>query len=102
MRKILPTLVPLVAIALAASHGHIVLRWVVTELAERVLWRGSKEQVEVERMQEKKGGKKMVQARGEKVEKTEKKRYESQGLRGGFWNGGEEGAREVGRVGKAE
>lgn len=67
---------------------------------ERVLWRGSEEEVEVQRMQDIRGGKGVM---GKKNEiKAEKKKFDSDGLRGGFWNGGEEGAREVGRVGKTE
>lgn len=73
-------------------------------IAERLLWRGSKEDVEVQRLQDKKGGNRReighVKAQGGRV--GEKRNYRTEGLRGGFWNGGEEGAREVGRVGKSD
>jgi hypothetical protein len=89
-------LIPLLAVALAASHGHIVLKWVVENVAERVLWRGSKEQEEVQRLHDQRGG------QGGAGIKREKKRYDVKELSGGFWNGGEEGAREVTRVRKSE
>jgi anoctamin-10 len=72
----------------------------VESVAERVWWRGSKEEIETQRMQEsRKGGQ---QIKREVEEKGEKRKYQSEGLRGGFWNGGEEGAREISRVGKAD
>jgi anoctamin-10 len=49
-RALLPTLIPLGLVALAASHGWFVLRWIVDAVAERTLWRGSPEEVEVQRM----------------------------------------------------
>jgi hypothetical protein len=96
-RAVLPTLIPLALLALAASHGYIILRWAVEAIAERVLWRGSQEEVEVQKMMAKgQGG---VEAR---LRELGERKYGSEGLRGGFWNGGEEGGREIGRVGKAE
>lgn len=95
VETILPTLIPLVAIALTASHGFIVVRWIVEAVVERVIWRGSPEEVEVEKMRARN-----TDQTTDGLEKLGTKRYDD--LRGGFWNGGEEGAREIGRVGKAE
>jgi anoctamin-10 len=95
LRTILPTLIPLALLALAASHGFLILRWVVEGLIERLVWRGSKEEIEVQRLRAKSHG-----VRGE-IEGL-KKKSGGEGLRGGFWNGGEEGAREIGRVSKLE
>lgn len=72
----------------------------VESVAERVWWRGSQEEVETQRMQENRTGGK--QLKREADEKGEKKKYQVEGLRGGFWNGGEEGAREISRVGKMD
>ncbi|WWD22681.1 hypothetical protein CI109_107174 [Kwoniella shandongensis] len=97
LQTLLPTLIPLGLVALAASHGFIILRWIVEGLAERILWRGSAEQVEIEKMKDSQDG------RRNQKSKLEKKGREEYGqLRGGFWNGGEEGAREIGRAIKAE
>lgn len=38
-------------IALAASHGYIVLRMIVRHVLERVMWKGSKEEKESERLE---------------------------------------------------
>lgn len=97
IKTILPTLIPLVALALAASHGFIVLRWIVEGVAERLLWRGSPEEIEVQRLT----------ARGNeglsnKSQELGKRKYNDESLCGGFWNGGEEGARAIGSVGKSE
>lgn len=62
---------------------------------ERVLWRGSKEEVEVQKLTVRRGG-------DDDDAKSGRKRFEDEDVGGGFWNGGEEGAREIGRVGKAE
>ena len=97
LRAILPTLVPVALIALAASHGFIILRWLVDAIAERVLWRGSPEEVEVQKVQARSSA-----ATAKKLEELSQKRYSADGLTAGFWNGGEEGAREIGRVTKAE
>ncbi|KAK8844765.1 hypothetical protein IAR55_006615 [Kwoniella newhampshirensis] len=98
LQTLLPTLIPLGLVALAASHGFIVLRWIVEGLAERILWRGSDEQVELQKLSATRGEKNEL-ARSQS-EKGGRKDYGD--LRGGFWNGGEEGAREIGRVIKAE
>jgi hypothetical protein len=101
-RALLPTLIPLGLVALAASHGWFVLRWIVDAVAERTLWRGSPEEVEVQRMTA--SSSKRVEQKLEKLDGLAKrvaaKSEEKTG--GGFWNGGEEGAREIARVGKAE
>ena len=94
-RMVLPTLVPLAAVALAASHGFIVLRWIVEYVAERVYWKGSAEEIEVQKLSA--SSKEMSKQLGD----LEKKPYDA-GPGSGFWNGGEEGAREIGRVAKAE
>jgi len=100
---VLPTLVPLVAIALAASHGFIVLRWVVEGLAERLLWRGSAEEVEVQKLLARGRGRE-DQARVSEAAGRGRKQYGRDEKRDGgvFWNGGEEGARAIGSVGKHE
>ena len=96
---VLPVLIPLAAIALAASHGHIVLRWIVDSIAERVLWRGSVEEVEVQKLR--------LRGIGEVREQLERLDMESKRDLGGessgaFWNGGEEGARAIASAGKVE
>jgi anoctamin-10 len=93
LRTILPTLIPLALVALAASHGFLILKWVVEGVVERLVWRGSKEELEVQRLRAKTHG-------VEKKLEGLSKRSGGEGLRGGFWNGGEEGAREIGRVTK--
>ncbi|KAK4684084.1 anoctamin-10, partial [Tremellales sp. Uapishka_1] len=90
LKTVLPTLIPLALVALAASHGFIVLRWLIDGIMERTLWRGSAEEIQVQKMS----------ARKVNVSKVEKRNYGE--LNGGFWNGGEEGAREIGKIGKAE
>ncbi len=103
LRAVLPTLIPLVPIALAASHGFIVVRWTIENVAERLLWRGSEEETEVQRLTER-GSQGVKQKIRELSEAGTRKRYESdeKGVWGSFWNGGEEGARAIGSVGKAE
>ncbi|RSH83969.1 hypothetical protein EHS25_005213 [Saitozyma podzolica] len=101
-RALLPTLIPLGLVALAASHGWFVLRWIVDAVAERTLWRGSPEEVEVQRMTA--SSSKRVEQKLEKLDELAKKvaaKSEEKTV-GGFWNGGEEGAREIARVGKAD
>ena len=95
LETILPTLIPLVAVALTASHGFIVVRWIVEFVVERAIWRGSPEEVEVQKMRAR-----STDQTADALEKLGTRRYEEQS--DGFWNGGEEGAREIGRVGKAE
>jgi hypothetical protein len=87
----------LALVALAASHGFIILRWVVEGVVERFVWRGSKEEIEVQKLRAKSDS--GLQA---KLEGLEKRSMGGEGLRGGFWNGGEEGGREIGRVVKTE
>ena len=98
----------MIAVALAASHAHIALRWAVERVAERVLWRGSAEEGEVAKMNvrgvkdgqgdqgEGYGG----YAQGQREEKGVS--AGPAGAAGAFWNGAEEGAREIARVGKVE
>jgi len=96
LQTILPTLVPLAAVALAASHGFIVLRWIIETVVERVLWRGSEEEREVQRMRERSS-----KAVKDELDNVGKRQYKDE-LGGGFWNGGEEGARAIGRVAKTD
>lgn len=97
IQTVLPTLIPLALIALAASHGFIILRWTIERAVEKTLWRGSPEEVEVQKLRARTN--EGVQTA---LDRLEKRQYDSKDLRGGFWNGGEEGAREIGRVIKAE
>ncbi|KAI0741264.1 DUF590-domain-containing protein [Daedaleopsis nitida] len=46
-----PLLSSALLIALGASHGYILVRMLVRHTLERLLWRGSKEQLEAERME---------------------------------------------------
>lgn len=75
----------------------------VENVAERLLWRGSAEEAEVQKINVRGGLRGEVQE-GDLQEKGKRYdiKYKDEGLRGGFWNGAEEGAREIGRVGKAE
>ena len=107
LQTILPTLIPLLTIGLTASHGYIILKWVIEQIAERVLWRGSREEAEIQRLTEK--GSKGLSERVESLSSKGRKRgYNDFGNGssspsfGGFWNGGEEGARAIGSVGKVE
>lgn len=97
IQTLLPTLIPLALVALAASHGFIVLRWIVEASVEKLLWRGSVEELEVQKLQAKTDA--TVQ---QSLDTLAKRQYDSKSLRGGFWNGGQEGAREIGRSLKAE
>lgn len=111
LRAILPTLVPVLTVAFAASHGHIILRWIVDAVAERLLWRGSPEEQEVQKMRARTGpAARQLQtsqshqnsAANAGADGKGKGKADVTALRGGFWNGGEEGAREIGRIGKTE
>ncbi|KAL7420471.1 hypothetical protein Q5752_004421 [Cryptotrichosporon argae] len=105
LQRALPTAVPVLALALAASHAHIVLRWAIDHVAERVLWRGSAEEREVHRMRE--GGGAQVRERLKRTDE-DRKAAAANGdgavvdAGAGFWNGGEEGARAIGRLLKTE
>lgn len=64
------------------------------------MWRGSPEEIEVQKLKAKND-----EGLKEKLSSLEKRGGNQDAdadLRGGFWNGGEEGAREIGRVIKAE
>ncbi|TYJ51955.1 hypothetical protein B9479_007444 [Cryptococcus floricola] len=95
----LESLVPLALIALGASHGFLVLRWVVEGTVERVWWRGSWEERELGRLRA--GGTGGVRSETSAVQEVREKVFAPEVL-GGFWNGGEEGAREIARLIKAE
>jgi anoctamin-10 len=101
LQTILPTLVPLVAIALAASHGYIILHWLIEGLTERLLWRGSEEEIEVQKMGARGSGGAKEEMK-QKIRDVKGRKYKDDEVRGGFWNGGQEGARAIGSVGKAE
>lgn len=96
-QTILPTLIPLAAIALAASHGFIILRWIIEGLAERLLWRGSPEEAEVQRLTAN-----VNAGQSKKIAELGKRKYDLESLRKGFWNGGNEGAAAIGSIGKSE
>ncbi|WRT63222.1 uncharacterized protein IL334_000125 [Kwoniella shivajii] len=100
LQTLLPTLIPLGLVALAASHGYIILRWVIHGLAERLLWRGSVEEIEVQKLAASVNKQKQLK----KVEKNQKRIWERDDWKeeNGFWNGGEQGGREIGRALKAE
>ncbi|WWC57606.1 uncharacterized protein I303_100138 [Kwoniella dejecticola CBS 10117] len=104
VKAILPTLVPLGLIALLASHGYIILNWIVNGLAERTLWRNSEEEKEVQKLlSANTSASANVNENG--LSRKEKKRvWEKDAWKdvAGFWNGGEEGGREIGRALKAE
>ena len=102
-RTVLPTLLPLIAVALAASHAHIALKWAVEHVLEKVLWRGSVEEGEVAKMSVRgtTGGGEGQGAKAAGTGEKERQRQSDVGS-GGFWNGAEEGAREIARVGKVE
>ncbi|WVQ82899.1 hypothetical protein IAT38_005035 [Cryptococcus sp. DSM 104549] len=102
IRGMLPSLVPLALVALAASHGFIVLRWVVEGVVERVWWRGSEEERQLGRLRAGAAGGGTAAGGQSRVREKRYSVGSVDALRGGFWNGGEEGAREIGRVIKAE
>ena len=93
LQTVLPLLIPIGLLALAASHGFIVLRWVIEAVAERIWWRGSVEEVQVQKQKARTEG-----GVREELTRLGKRDYKDESLRGGFWNGGEEGAREIGRA----
>lgn len=97
LQTVLPTLIPLVAVALTASHGFIIIRYVVEAVAERLLWRGSREEMQIQNMRAQTN--KVVT---EGLAQLDKRTYGAGGPPGNFWNGGEEGAREIGRIAKNE
>lgn len=97
MQTILGTLLPLGLVALTASHGYIVLRWLIDGVVERVFWRGSKEEIETQQLRARN-----TQKTRQQLRELSERKYDSGKLTGGFWNGGMEGAREISRVGKAD
>jgi len=67
---------------------------------ERLIWRGSKEELEIQKLRAKSHG---VRGEIDGLKKRDGNGNENgEGLRGGFWNGGEEGAREIGRAVKLD
>lgn len=102
-QALVPTLVPIAFYALAASHGYFILRAVVTALAERLLWRGSPEQIQDQR------NRSALTTRSTEQEELDRIRVPTEKLQQytfndnhGFWNGGDEGSREIARLLKAE
>lgn len=116
-----PQLATLGLWALGASHGYIVLKWVVEGIVERVWWRGSEEEREVQRMRAGSSSpstsgvvnspSKSISARTPEPEFRYGGETDQNGGLGKilgkepvstFWNGGEEGAKEIARIIKAE
>ncbi|WVW81287.1 hypothetical protein I302_103278 [Kwoniella bestiolae CBS 10118] len=100
LKTVLPLLIPLGLIALTASHGYIILRWIVDGLSERLLWRNSEEERLVQKLN---ANQRQANLSNDSPGKREKPRvWERDERMEGFWNGGVEGGREIGRVLKAE
>ncbi|WWC90176.1 uncharacterized protein L201_005109 [Kwoniella dendrophila CBS 6074] len=100
-KSILPTLIPLALIGLIASHGYIILNWLINGLIERLYWRNSQEQKSLQKLQLSSSNKEDIYGGKSKEQKRlwEKQEWKEPN---GFWNGGEEGGREIGRALKAE
>lgn len=116
-----PQLATLGLWALGASHGYIVLKWVVEGIVERVWWRGSVEEREVQRMRagssspstSKLGDSPSKSISAQNPEPEFRYGDETDQNNGfdkmlgkepvsAFWNGGEEGAKEIARIIKVE
>lgn len=104
-RTVLPSIMPVVLAALAASHGYFVLRAIVTAVAERVFWRGSPEQLLVS------GGASRAAAIDRKVNEAVEKvhaeaasaeKRETSSDTTGFWTSPQIGADVLARAGKKE
>lgn len=112
--QIVPTLIPIAFYALAASHGHFILRAIVNAVAERVFWRGSPEELEEEHARTRMSTTGIDDAIGKHEESLEKQGFSSfpegedkraytfaQGD-GAFWDGGKSGVNEIVRLFKTE
>nr|XP_019014019.1 uncharacterized protein I206_00096 [Kwoniella pini CBS 10737]OCF52800.1 hypothetical protein I206_00096 [Kwoniella pini CBS 10737] len=103
IKAILPTLIPLGLIALLASHGYIILNWIINGFAERLMWRNSQEEKQVQKLISE-NKQQFNSSSNNKKEINKKRIWEKESWKdvNGFWNGGEEGGREIGRSLKAE
>lgn len=116
-----PQLATLGLWALGASHGYIVLKWVVEGIVERVWWRGSEEEREVQRMRAGSGSPSTSRLGDSPSKSISAQNPEPEFRHGGetdqndgldkmlgketvcaFWNGGEDGAKEIARILKVE
>ncbi|KIR69262.1 hypothetical protein I314_00368 [Cryptococcus bacillisporus CA1873] len=116
-----PQLATLGLWALGASHGYIVLKWVVEGIVERVWWRGSEEEREVQRMRAGSGSPSTSRLGDSPSKSISAQNPEPEFRHGGetdqndgldkmlgkepvsaFWNGGEDGAKEIARIIKVE
>ncbi|WVN88537.1 uncharacterized protein L203_103748 [Cryptococcus depauperatus CBS 7841] len=95
-------LIPLALIALSASHGYIMLRWVVEGAAERIWWKGSWEENEIQRIRAGSNSGDMAADSIDEVRESVDSKVAAKELVHPFWNGGEEGAREIARTVKAQ
>ncbi|KAL1408823.1 hypothetical protein Q8F55_005637 [Vanrija albida] len=104
LKDVLPTVLPIIAVALAASHGYLALRWAVDTLAERLLWNGSAEDLEEQRARQLEATDGLCESLDELHAKAERdpsiKHYPE--TQAGFWTGVDEGADEIARVLKTE
>jgi hypothetical protein len=102
IRQVLPYLMPVALAALAASHGFFALRAIITAVAERVLWRGSPEQIQLEGAAQTEA----LETRVDAAIANEKSLFSHSAsekvVPDAFWNGTEAGTDEIRRVGKAE
>lgn len=109
-KQVLPLIAPVAFAALVASHGYFVLNYVVTAVAERVLWMGSPEQIAVDSSNYPGGDRTAADVErslaqvhnAELVGDKEKKSYPDAMAGIGFWNGPAEGAAEITRAAKTE
>lgn len=100
--QIVPTLVPIAFYALAASHGHFVLRAIVNAVAERVFWRGSPEELAEEHARARKSTTGIEGAIDAHEDSFEKRAYTFPQGDSQFWDGGREGTSEIIRLLKVE
>ncbi|OCF60137.1 hypothetical protein L486_02817 [Kwoniella mangroviensis CBS 10435] len=102
LKNVLPLLIPLGLIALTASHGYIILRWLVDGLSERLLWRNSEEERLVQKLNANQRQSNLNSAASTLTRREKPRLWERDEKLDRFWNGGKEGGREIGRVLKAE
>ncbi|TXT10622.1 hypothetical protein VHUM_02127 [Vanrija humicola] len=104
LQDVLPTVLPIVAVALAASHGYLALRWAVDTVAERLLWNGSAEDLEEQSARQLEAEDGLDEAvnnlHAQAQSDPSSKRYPE--TQAGFWTGPDEGADEIARVLKTE
>ncbi|WVQ64321.1 uncharacterized protein L199_002483 [Kwoniella botswanensis] len=102
LKTVLPLLIPLGLIALTASHGYIILRWLVDGLSERLLWRNSEEERLIQKLNANQRQSNLNSTASTLTRREKPRVWERDEKLDRFWNGGEEGGREIGRVLKAE